>query len=266
MVKSLKLSVIIPAYNKDTEVFKAVSLVVDQLKHLVYDWDIIVVDDASKDFTLREAIRSKKFNGNTERIKIFSYNLNQGKGFALYHGFAKSQGEIVVFADSDLDLPAENISTLLNYFDDANADIAIGSKRHPLSKVTYPSFRRFQSKTYQALIHLLFNLNVTDTQVGLKAFRRKALEKIFPRIVVKNFAFDLELLVVAKSLGYNNIVEVPITLNYQFTSTIKISCIERILLDTFAIYWRKYALSYYQTPHYRLEQDEILITPQEALA
>lgn len=266
MVNHLKLSVIIPTYNKDSEVFKAVSLVVDQLKKLVWDWEIIIVNDASRDFTLKEAIKSKKFNGNTERIKVFSYNLNQGKGFALYHGFKQSRGDVVVFVDSDLDLPATNIPTILDYFEESDADIAIGSKRHPDSKVTYPAFRRFQSKTYQILIHLLFNLNVTDTQVGLKAFRRQALEEIFPRIVVKNFAFDLELLVVAKSLGFKNIVEVPITLNYQFTSTIKISAVQRILMDTFAIYWRKYALSYYQTPHYRLEQDGTAITPQETLA
>src|SRR3989344_9464237 len=111
-----KLSVIVPAYNKDTEVFKSISLMVNQLKYMPYDWEIIVVDDASRDKTLMEAIRSKKFNGNTDRIKIFSYNLNQGKGFALYYGFEKSIGDIVVFADSDLDLPSQNLSQILKYF------------------------------------------------------------------------------------------------------------------------------------------------------
>ena len=100
-----KLSVIVPAYNKDSEVFQVVSQIVHLLKTLTYDWEIIVVDDASRDHTLREAVRSKKFNGSSDRIKIFSYNLNQGKGFALYFGFKKSQGDLIVFTDSDLDLP-----------------------------------------------------------------------------------------------------------------------------------------------------------------
>jgi len=259
-----KLSLIVPAYNKDSEVFQSVCSFVYQLKQLPYDWEIIVVDDASRDFTLREAIRSKKFNGNTHRIKIFSYDLNQGKGFALYYGFKKSIGDIVVFADSDLDLPMENIPVALDYFQKNAVDIAIGSKRHPLSKVKYPFTRRIQSKAYQILIKLLFNLHVTDTQVGIKVFRREVLEDAFPRIVVKQFAFDLELLVVANSLGYKKIVESPIVLNYQFSSTIRLKSIIKILQDTFAIFYRKNWLKYYQVARYRLEQDEALITPQKA--
>src|SRR3989338_3959422 len=104
MVAMRKLSLIVPAYNKGSEVFKTISSYVDELKKLIYDWEIIVVDDASQDKTLREAVRGKRFNGNSKRIKIYSYNLNQGKGFALYYGFKKSSGDAIIFADSDLDL------------------------------------------------------------------------------------------------------------------------------------------------------------------
>jgi len=260
-----KLSLILPAYNKDSEIFQVVSNLVNQLKILPYSWEIIVVDDASRDHTLREAIRSKKFNGNTDHIKIFSYDLNQGKGFASYFGFKKSIGDIVIFADSDLDLPAENIPILIKYFQKEDVQIALGSKRHPLSKVRYPLTRRVMSKAYQLLIKLLFNLNVSDTQVGLKVFKRQVLEDCFPRIVVKQFAFDLELLVVAKSLGFNEIVEAPIILNYQFSSTIRLKTIFSILQDTLAIFYRKNWLDYYRKAHYRLEQNEALTTPQKVL-
>lgn len=260
-----KLSVIIPAYNKDQEVFEVVSSFVNQLKTLTFDWEIIVVDDASRDFTLREAVRSKKFNGNTYRIKIFSYNLNQGKGFALYFGFKKSQGDIIVFADSDLDLPAENLKVILEQFTNSAADIAIGSKRHPMSQVRYPLFRRFQSRVYQLLIKALFNLNISDTQVGLKAFKKEVLAQCFPRIVVKKFAFDVELLVVANSLGFTKIIETPITLKYNFSSTINLDSIKKILVDTFAIYYRKNLLKYYEYPHYSFEQDAVQIAPSTTL-
>jgi dolichol-phosphate mannosyltransferase len=251
-----RLSLIIPAYNKDKEVFQVAFLYVSQLKKLPYDWEIIVVDDASRDRTLREAIRSKKFNGNTNRIKIYSYDLNQGKGFALYYGFKRSFGDIVIFADADLDLPAQNLPTVLKYFNQNSAQITVGSKRHPDSQVQYPILRRFMSKCYQLLIKLLFNLSVSDTQVGIKAFRREVLADCFPRIIVKNFAFDLEILVVAASLGFKKIIEAPIILNYNFSSTINIGATKQILLDTLAIFYRKNILKYYLTPHYRLETDE----------
>src|SRR3989344_847737 len=256
-----KLSVIVPAYNKDQEVFQVVSNLVNSLKTLPYDWEIIVVDDASRDKTLREAVRSKKFNGNSHRIKIFSYNLNQGKGFALYYGFKKSCGDLVVFADADFDLPATNVSAVLSYLEKFNADITIGSKRHPQSRVNYPIVRRLLSKSYQMLVGLLFDLNVSDTQVGVKAFRREVLDASFPRIVVKKFAFDLELLVVAKSLGFKKIREAPIILNYNFSSTIHLNSIIKILQDTAAIFYRKNFLKYYQEAHYSLEKDEAAISP-----
>lgn len=258
------LSLIIPAYNKESEVFRVVSDFVNELKHLPYDWEIIVVDDASRDQTLREAIRSKRFNGNSKRIKIFSYNLNQGKGFALYHGFKKSCGDIVVFADSDLDLPTKNLPIILEYLQKTNADIVIGSKRHPHSRVSYPLIRHIQSRTYQLLIKLLFDLHITDTQVGQKAFKRQVLEESFPRIVVKTFAFDLELLVVAQKLGYAKIVEAPVVLDYHFTSTISLTAIKKVIIDTLGIFYRKNFLKYYDVAHYRLEHDEVYIAPQKA--
>lgn len=261
-----KLSVIVPAYNKDTEVFQSICSYVNQLKHTIYDWEIIVVDDASKDKTLREAVRSKKFNGNSHRIKIFSYNLNQGKGFALYYGFKKSTGDIVAFADSDLDLPSENLTSMLEIFEAKRPDIAIGSKRHPLSQVKYPLTRRFLSRSYQILIKLLFNMNISDTQVGMKIFSREVLEVSFPRIVIKRFAFDLELLVVAQSLGFKKIIECPIILNFNFTSTINFVAIRQILIDTLAIFYRKHILKYYKLEHHNLSRDEAFIAPFEAYA
>lgn len=253
-----KLSVIIPAYNKDSEVFQVVSNMVHELKKIQLPWEIIVVDDASRDKTLREAVRSKQFNGITQNIRVFSYNLNQGKGFALYYGFKQSTGDTIIFADSDLDLPASNLPVIIKNFKISSADIVISSKRHPLSQVNYPLIRRIQSKTYQVLIKTLFNLSVSDTQVGLKIFKREVLEECFPRIVVKAFAFDLELLVVAKLLGFNKIVESPIILNYNFTSTTNLTCIKQILTDTLAIYYRKHFLKYYQKPHYQLEENVVI--------
>ena len=84
------------------------------------------------------------------------------------------------------------------------------------------------------------------------------MENCFPRLVVKQFAFDLELLVVAKKLGFRKIYESPVNLNYKFTSTVRLQSALQILQDTLAIFYRKKFLEYYDTPHYKFENSEKL--------
>ena len=237
-----------PAYNKGAVLFTALNNLIKELNLLGSNFEIIVVNDGSRDKTLEEAVRAKRFNRNTDKIKIYNYDLNQGKGFAIQYGYTKTSGDIVGYFDGDLDLPARNIRVLLAYMLERKAEIAIGSKRHPLSVVYYPLMRRFYSKIYQILIRLLFNVKVSDTNVGCKLFKREVLDEVLPRLVVKTFAFDLELLVVAKHLGFKKIVESPITLNYQFNSTVGYQSIKNILTDTLAILYRKSILHYYDLP------------------
>jgi hypothetical protein len=125
------------------------------------------------------------------------------------------------------------------------SDVVVGSKRHRLSIVHYPVYRRALSWVNQMLIRLLFNLNIRDTQTGVKLFRRQVLISALPRLAVKRFAFDLELLVVARHLGYRNIIEGPIRLDYRFESTVGASSIWYTLWDTAAIFYRLHILRYY---------------------
>ena len=132
------------------------------------------------------------------------------------------------------------------------ADVMIGSKRHPASKVEYPWQRKIVSVIYQLLVRILFGLKVRDTQVGIKFFRRQVLEKVMPRLVVKAFAFDIEILSVAKMLGYNRIFEAPVELRMKFgdgVSTIASSGFIKtsfaMLWDTLAVFYRLNILRYY---------------------
>jgi hypothetical protein len=134
----------------------------------------------------------------------------------------------------------------------SGCDAVIGSKRHPQSEVAYPRFRRLQSAIYQVVVRLLFNLKIRDTQTGLKLFRRQVLEDTVPLLAIKKFAFDLELLVVAHQLGYRNICEAPIRLNYEFNSTVNLRAAYRVLWDTAAIFYRLRILRYYQRRRRRL--------------
>src|SRR5208337_1927822 len=125
------------------------------------------------------------------------------------------------------------------------SDIVIGSKRHPESKVIYPWKRKILSRFYQCLVRVMFNLDVRDTQVGLKLFKREPIQRIMPKVMVRRYAFDLEVLVNATHLGYR-IVEAPIDLHFQrFESRIQFKSIQDIFIDTLAIFYRLRILKYY---------------------
>ena len=130
-----------------------------------------------------------------------------------------------------------------------DADIIVGSKRHPASFVKYSIMRKILSYGYYLLIKFLFGIKIHDTQAGIKIFRKKVLEKVLPRLVEKRFAGDLETLVVASSLGFKRIFEAPIKLDYTLsplTSSATLRSIIGILQDTLAIFYRKNILNYYK--------------------
>lgn len=235
-----KVSVIVPVYNEPT-VLRNVKTIEKELKKAFSDYEIICVDDGSRDQT-SSRLRSCK----SSKIKLISYPLHIGKGFALCHGFSQSSGDLVAFLDGDLDIHPKQLRLFVDLMDLVDADIVIGSKYHPLSKVNLSSLRRLYSRIYQLLIRILFRLNVSDTQVGLKLFKRKVLEKVIPRIIVKAWAFDLEVLVVAHHLGFKRIIEAPIELNMRpFGSKIDLGAVRNILQDTAAIFYRRYLLRFY---------------------
>ena len=233
-----KLSVIMPMYN-ERNIYNNLKEAVKIFDEFKINYEIIVVDDGSTNNCLKEAKRIK-----SKKIKIVGYKKNKGKGFALKYGFDFVNGDYVAFVDADLELNPRQLKDYLRIIEEKNADIVIGSKRHPLSKVSYPITRRILSRAYQRLIKILFNLDVKETQVGLKLFRFEALKKIFPKIVVKRFAFDLEILVNANKLGYK-VVEAPIEIVYKFRSAINLKEIFWILIDTAAIFYRLKILRYY---------------------
>ncbi len=145
-----------------------------------------------------------------------------------------------------MDLHPRQLGLLMQQLEDDRADIAVGSKLHPQSRVSYPWIRRFLSYWYRLLIRLLFSLKVRDTQVGLKVFNRAVLDEVMPRLVVKRFAFDVELLAVANYYGYTRVVEVPISLDYRFSSTIRLGDVRRMLQDTLGVFYRLRIRRYYQ--------------------
>src|SRR3984893_3155797 len=236
----IKLSVIVPAYREAPHIQENLGKLLRELEALGRSYEVIVVSDGNTDETAREAERVV-----SPHIKVIEYNRNMGKGYALRCGVAHSSGELVTFIDADMELDPHYIKGFIAVMETFDCDAVVGSKRHPMSNVHYPLARRLQSMVYQLLIRVLFNVKVRDTQTGLKLFRRRVLEDAVPLLAIKRFAFDLELLVVARQLGYRKVMEAPVDLNYKFDSTVDPAAAWRILWDTAAIFYRLRIRRYY---------------------
>jgi dolichol-phosphate mannosyltransferase len=234
-----KISVIMPVFNTQ-DLDHNVLEVRDELKKISKNYEIILVNDGSTKGWNRELEKVLKIKDKT--IKIVSYKKNMGKGFALKRGFLNSSGDIIFFLDSDLDLSPDHIPEFLKYFD--KADVVIGSKRHKKSNVKYPLSRRVMSFFYQVMIRTLFSLDIKDSQVGIKAFKRKVLEEVMPKMLVKRYAYDIEMLSVANKLGYK-IQEAPIHMDFELGSTIRIKSVFEMIIDTLAIFYRLKIIRHY---------------------
>lgn len=243
-----KLSVIVPAYKQENTIVKDIKNIISTLEQIRYEWELIVVVDGKLDKTYEKASAVKHSN-----LKVISYQKNHGKGYAVRYGVARSSGDLIAFLDAGMEINPNGISLLLEHLQWYKADVIVGSKRHQASHVHYPMFRRFLSFGFQMLVYFLFNLRIRDTQVGLKVFRRKVLEDVLPRLLVKRYAFDVELLAVANYLGYKRIYEAPIELNYKFglPNAGNWKAIRSTFIDTLAIFYRLKIRHYYSNNNKR---------------
>lgn len=229
--QSPQISVIVPAYNEGFHIYENLLTICGALKNIPFE--IIVVDDGSTDDTFSESRRAAKGRRNIKPLRLRS---NAGKGASLFRGFEEARGEIVVFFDSDLEIAPHYIVKLLAAMKEDEADAVAGVK----VANRFPAPRRMMSALYRNTVKFLFDLSITDTQTGIKAFKREVLENAIPRMSVSRFAFDLELLVAASRFGYK-IVEYPVEVAYARKGTMgrmKFGSLFGTFLDTLAIYFR----------------------------
>ncbi len=243
------LSIIIPAYRAEKFIEKNLLQVRGVLERTRYPYEVICVVDGDVDKTREKA---QKVSGIYDEVKVVGYSMNMGKGHAVRFGMAKSKGDIIGFVDAGFELDPNGLSMLLEHFEWYKADIIVGSKRHPASKVIYPWQRRILSFGYQMIVRILFGLKVKDTQVGMKFFRREVLEKTMPRLLIKSMAFDVEMLAVAYYLGFKKIFEAPVELKMKFKGGVSsiaskgfIKTAWGMLIDTSAVFYRLNILHYY---------------------
>jgi glycosyltransferase involved in cell wall biosynthesis len=244
------LSVIIPIYKQEKTIKQDLLNINETLKQIRYDYEIIaVIDGTSIDKSFQEAKKTK-----LPKLKVFGYKNNHGKGYAVRYGMAKTKGDYIAFIDSGMEIDPNGISLVLEHMEWYNADIIVASKRHPASMVNYPWDRKIISFGAHLISKFLLGINVHDTQAGLKIFKRPILIKVLPRLLVKNYAFDLEILAVANKLGFTKIYEAPIKLNYDFTSLTHATGMKTIyscFIDSMSVFYRLRILNYYDDKNKR---------------
>lgn len=237
------LSVIIPAYQQEKIIQRDLQNIETVLEKIRYDYEIICVVDGRKDKTFQNAKKIK-----SKKLKVVGYKNNHGKGYAIRYGMVRAKGNLVAFIDAGMDINPKGIPMLLEHMIWYDSDVIVGSIRHSASKVyDYPLKRRIYSWGYYLLNRILFGLRITDSQRGLKIFKREVLEKVLPRLLVKKYAFDIEMLSVAYRLGFKKIHDGPVELDaskYKYSS-IKFGTVWIMLLDTLSVFYRLKILRYY---------------------
>lgn len=208
----MDLSIIIPACNEEGRIAGTLSRIVDFFLSRQEDFEVIVVDDGSKDGTagVAEAALNNKCLGTKCRFKVIRESRNQGKGWAVKKGVVASSGRLVLFTDADLSTDIAMYERFLPYFDQG-FEVVIGSRalKESWIKRRQPRVRELLGKTFNLAVRWLVIRGYKDTQCGFKMFSRKAADHIFPLLVTRGFAFDVEILWLCRQLDFM-VKEVPV--------------------------------------------------------
>jgi len=220
-MKNTKISVVTPCFNEGRNIRKNIKRIDDYLKKRFDRYEIIVVNDGSRDNTKEELTELRQEIG----LKVIDNARNQGKGGAVRDGIlaVSEENEVVMFLDSDLGIPIEELEKFIEEYKNG-FDIVIASRFVPGLKIVRPVqfHRRVMEKAFRLIrMAITNNWNVKDTQCGFKVFRREAAMKIFPKLTVKRFAFDAEVIFVANKYKYK-IKELPIHLQNPPSRSLRI--------------------------------------------
>jgi len=201
------LSVVIPAYNKEARIASTLQAVVACLAGKPFAAEVIVVDDGSVDRTAEVA---RETLAGRVRSRVVRRESNLGKGASVREGVLLASGQIILFSDDDLSTPIDELDKLIAAIQ-AGADVAIGSRALPGSdiRISQRRPRELMGKIFNLLVRLFVLKGYRDTQCGFKAFRREAAMDLFTRLRTAGFAFDVEILVLCRELGYR-VAEVPV--------------------------------------------------------
>lgn len=207
---------------------------VDMKKHLEkvdFPYEVIVVDNNSKDNTVDIVLRFEHLWNELRLVECKT----QGKGAAVQKGILEAKGELRAFTDADNSISMNQVINAMKYAEEGY-DVVIGSRDVPGAKHDQPWYRRIAGNVGNLIIQGLLLPGLWDTQCPLKIFTERAAEDVFPLIKVKHWGFDVEILSLAKKMGYK-IKEVPVNFINDPNSKVKATTYIEVLLEVFKIRW-----------------------------
>jgi len=195
------ISIVIAAYNEENRIGESLLKIKAYLDGQDADYEIIVVDDGSTDNTRQVAA---DYKSKITNLKIIGYPVNKGKGYALRQGVFASKGDAVLLTDADLSTPIDELARLFPLISDQQYDVVIGSRALEPNKILkkQPWWRQGMGKTFNRIVKLLVLDDFNDTQCGFKLFSGKVARSLFKYARVNRFAYDVEILAMAKMKGF----------------------------------------------------------------
>jgi len=231
------LSVVIPAYNESPRIGATLDAALAYFEQSHTRGEVLAVDDGSRDGTAEAVARYAETH---PAVRLLRNGSNRGKGYTVRHGVLEARGAVVLFCDADGSTPMTEASKLLAAIEADAADIAIGSRALPGSDLArpQPGFRRAMGWAFRNLVRAIVLRGFRDTQCGFKAFRREAAHDVFRRQTLDGFAFDVEVLFIARRRGCR-VVEVPVRWLDDRDSRVRPGRDSaRMLADLLRIRWR----------------------------
>lgn len=213
------VSIVLPVYNASVPVETAIHAIQTFCTQARIAHEIIVVDDGS-DPAYKKYVQSCQ---GMDGVRLVTHEHNSGKGAAVYTGFSWAQGSVIGFIDADLPYDLSVIHDALEVLEPGDADVVIGSRRHPRSKqiISYGVLRNIINRVFGRVVGVVVGIPWKDTQCGVKFFSRDAAATLFAHIITPGFAFDVEILARAHHHTMS-IVEVPVHLVRQQPSTVSV--------------------------------------------
>lgn len=229
----ITLSVVIPAYNEEERIIPTIGAVASCVSDLAIPWELIVVDDGSRDRTVA-LVEELGF----ANLRLLKAERNGGKGNAVHRGVLAARGKHILFADADNSTPIEELPKFLAKIDQEGYDVVVGSRAAEGASEGHKSFlRRFLSWGLRWLVRHLFHIGVRDTQCGFKMYTHEAANRLHRAQTVMGFSFDLEILYLAAKWHYR-IAEVPVTwIDAPGSKVDTAKEVKRFLRDLFRIKW-----------------------------
>ncbi|MCL4310347.1 MAG: glycosyltransferase family 2 protein [Actinomycetota bacterium] len=205
---AVELSIVIPVFNEEERIVSTVCQISDYLARQERSYEVIISDDGSRDDG-PELVR--QHFARRRDVRLIRERTNRGKGAAVRRGVLAARGDLIIFTDADLSYPVETISRCVDAL--KRYDLAIGSRNLPDSEIATepPLLRRLAGPAFKTLVRQLALRGFTDTQCGFKGFRAQAAHDIFINCCINGYAFDVEVLGLARRFGYS-VTEVPVRL------------------------------------------------------